>query len=408
MNLHSFSSRLQLALLTLLLAAGAACMAAARPSEPELRWSTRNNSWVFTLRFDHSPQIQATDQRREQGYYYLDCANEAGPARQGDWPFKTPQITHVRRIYYPAQKVLRYIFYVPKNASVRIDRAMTDARTCEVTISPDGGGYEPSSALAPVPVRKGALRKMVVIDPGHGGWKEGVQNGCRTSSSFSSHYYYEKDIVLAIGRYFEQYVRQSPNLDAFMTRTDDRYVSLEDRIRLANEAHGDVFVSIHLNASGARRNRTARGFEIFYVSSESRAVNRQLAAMENDERVDLSQKDSSGETLGDLLRALANEKFPQVQASSRDLCTVINEEFYRTGPFQHSNRGVKSEAFRVLLNFNMPAVLAECGFLDHDDDARILVTTTGQRQIAALLFNAINRYFATVDPNFTPHPVRVD
>lgn len=406
MKLLSFSSRLHLALLTLLLAAGAACMASSQPAEPELRWSTRNGAWVFTLHFAHPPQIQATDQRQDQGYYYLDCASEAGPAKQADWPFKAPQITHVRRIYYPAQKVLRYIFYVPKDAAVRIQRAMPDARTCELTFAAQAG--EPSAALAPAPVQKGPLRKMVVIDPGHGGMKEGVQNGCRSSSSFSSRYYYEKDITLLIARYLEQFVRQSPNMDAFMTRTEDRYVSLEDRIKLANESRGDLFLSIHLNATGSRRNRTARGFEIYYVSSENRAVNHQLAAMENDERVDLSQKDSSGETLGDLLRALANEKFPQVQASSRDLCTIINEEFRRTGPFQSNSRGVKSEAFRVLLNFNMPAALAECGFLDHDDDARILVSASGQRQIAALLFNAINRYFATVDPNFTPHPVRVN
>jgi N-acetylmuramoyl-L-alanine amidase len=254
--------------------------------------------------------------------------------------------------------------------------------------------------------QSGTPRKMVVIDPGHGGYEPGVAQGAQTSRRINGQHYHEKDVVLQIAQYLERYVKSAPNMDATMTRRSDTYVSLDRRIELANQAKGDLFISIHLNGTSSR-SKTARGFEIFYLTNEDRAVNRQLVAMENDEKVELDTQDSSGETLRELLRLLANEKFPQVQAASRNLCTVINEEFCKAGPFQAHNRGVKSEAFRVLLNFNMPAALAECGFIDNDDEARLLIQPAVQQQIAALLFNGINRYFATVDPKFKPHMVQV-
>lgn len=394
-------SRILLILLALLLPV---IPGAAPIQQRELQWENRDGIWMFTLHFDHVPVIQTTDQHVEMGYFYLDCANENGPAGQVDWPFKAPQITQVRRVYYGRQRVLRYIFYVPRGSQVRIDSSLADARTCVVTISPlVAAALEPRSAGA-----DGHPRKMVVIDPGHGGWatRPGFQEGAQTARRYNGQYYHEKDITLKIAQYLERYVKQSPNLEAFMTRREDVYVSLDRRIELANQARGDLFLSIHLNATG-NRSSSARGFEIYYLTGEDRAVNRQLVAMENEEKVELDTRDSSGETLRELLRILANEKFPQVQAASRDLCTVINDEFRGSGPFRGHNRGVKAEAFRVLLNFNMPAALAECGFLNNDDDARVLIQPEGQQQVAALLFNGINRYFATVDPKFKPHMVQV-
>ena len=392
-----------LALLTLF--AGLAGDVRSQTSTPDLKWITRDGIQVFMIRFDHPPTIQATDQHVEMGYFYLDCFQEKGPAQQAEWPFKTPVITHVRRLYYAEQKVLRYIFYVPRGSNARIDKSMADPQTCVVTISP-----MVAAALGKIPAGgNNEPRKMVVIDPGHGGWPTDpdVSAGAQTSRRFGSRRYYEKDIALGIGKSLEEYIKRSPNIEASMTRREDVYVSLEDRIKIANATHGDLFISIHLNATD-RYTRSPRGFEIFFLSNEDRAVNHQIAAMENEEKIHLDQKDSSGDTLRELLRILANEKFPQIQAESRDLCTVINEEFRKSGPFRGYNRGVKSAAFRVLLNFNMPAALAECGFLDNTDDARVLIQPSGQKQIAALLFNGINRYFAIVDPKFKPHVVTVD
>lgn len=411
MNILRLTRFLLAAPLLLALLAGQASLSPVSPAAPDLRWTESGGSVTFTLRFDHPPTLQATDQHIEMGYYYLDCSREDGPPAQADWPFNSPQINHVRRVYYADQKVLRYIFYVPRGSNVRIERTAPDPRSCVLTIAPMVAATLPAATPTPAGAAKpgGPSRKLIVIDPGHGGMPADprVSIGARTSRRFGSTRYYEKDLVLLIAQYLEEYVKQTPNMEAFMTRRSDVYVSLEDRIKLANQAHGDLFISIHLNATDAQT-RSPRGFEIYYLTDETRAVNHQLAAMENDEKVQLDHKDSSGETLRQLLRTLAGEKFPQVQAESRDLCNVIDEEFVKAGPFMHFNRGVKADAFRVLLNFSMPAALAECGFIDNDDDARVLTKAAGQKQIAALLFNGINRYFAVVDPKFQPHMVKVD
>ncbi len=78
---------------------------------------------------------------------------------------------------------------------------------------------------------------MVIIDPGHGGWDPGAMNG-KTS---------EKDIVLDISLEIEKLLKQK-NIDYYMIRTDDTYVSLEDRARIANEKKGRLFISIHNNS----------------------------------------------------------------------------------------------------------------------------------------------------------------
>lgn len=78
---------------------------------------------------------------------------------------------------------------------------------------------------------------MVIIDPGHGGWDPGAMNG-KTS---------EKDIVLNISLEIEELLDQK-NIDYYMIRTDDTYVSLEDRARIANEKKGRLYISIHNNS----------------------------------------------------------------------------------------------------------------------------------------------------------------
>ena len=78
---------------------------------------------------------------------------------------------------------------------------------------------------------------LVVIDPGHGGWDPGAMNGKIN----------EKDIVLDISLEVEKLLKEK-NIDYYMLRSDDTYVSLEDRARIANEKKGRLFISIHINS----------------------------------------------------------------------------------------------------------------------------------------------------------------
>jgi N-acetylmuramoyl-L-alanine amidase len=249
----------------------------------------------------------------------------------------------------------------------------------------------------------GSSRKLVVIDPGHGG----ESAGARTSVKIGGSHHLEKDLVLSIARRMVPFFEQSPNLSVILTRWDDRDVSLDDRIRIAEQADADLFVSIHLNAQSSAK-KTARGFEVYYLDDGARATNRHLESIENDRGVGAATRVASGGGLMAILNDLAGEKVAAFRAESRELGETIDQVFSRSGPFRSRTRGVKAANFRVLMNSEMPAVLAECGFIDHPEDAAMLVGPNGQDRVAALLFNSINHYFARVDPAFQAYLAPVD
>lgn len=93
------------------------------------------------------------------------------------------------------------------------------------------------SSGSTVPVQQSVIPTTVVIDPGHGGWEPGAGNGDIN----------EKDIVLDIALEIEKLLIEK-NIDYYMIRNDDTYVSLEDRARIANEKKSKLFISIHNNS----------------------------------------------------------------------------------------------------------------------------------------------------------------
>ena len=210
-------------------------------------------------------------------------------------------------------------------------------------------------------------------------------------------------IAQRMARLFEN----SSNVDVILSRKGDEFVSLDERIQLADEAQADLFVSIHMNATSAKK-KTARGMEVYHLSDGRSATNRYLEDMENDRGLEMDQSITGGETLRSLLTALSNEQFSRRRAESMATCLVIDEVFRRNGPLRMRPQGVKSAAFRVLMNYNMPAVLVECGFLDHPSDAALLVQPGVQEAIATQLFNAINLYFSRTDPDFQAHLASVE
>jgi len=234
------------------------------------------------------------------------------------------------------------------------------------------GARKPSDARLGVPHR--GIRK-VVVDAGHGGRDPGAigLGGVR-----------EKDINLRLAKRLASSL-EARDFEVAMTRRDDRYLDLEQRTVLAESAGGDIFVSIHTNASSRRG---PRGIEIYYLDEDHERHSLEVAAREND--VPRGELDS-------LQRTLAKLRVSETGALSRTLASVVHEDIVKGLSRNRRTRsmpdlGVKKGPFYVLFLSSMPSILVEAGFLTNRQDAKLLASDLYLDLLADRIARGIERY----------------
>lgn len=194
------------------------------------------------------------------------------------------------------------------------------------------------------------LNKVVYLDAGHGGYDPGA-------SYFGIS---EKSLTLAIQSRVKAKL-EAEGYQVVTTRTSDTYVDLTDRSRAANASESDIFVSIHINASGSS---AAQGIETYYYQPYAEYPSR-INATYHANPTRLSMSDT-----------LANA----IQSS------LINA----TGA---QNQGVKRQTFAVLRETTAPAVLLELGFLSNPQEAARLNTSAYQETLANAIVTGIKSYY---------------
>jgi len=212
----------------------------------------------------------------------------------------------------------------------------------------------------------------VVIDPGHGGKDEGAigNNGVL-----------EKEIVLDVSRRLAKLL-EARAIDVILTRETDHFVPLEVRTARANDARGDLFISIHANAARARQ---ARGIETYFVSLEaSDTASRLVAERENEA---LGRGGPASAQFDPFLALLGDMISTDHLAESNAFAKLAQAELANVD--QISSRGVKQAPFVVLMGVQMPAALVEIGFLSNDRDAASLGSTAHRNRIAEALARAV-------------------
>lgn len=195
--------------------------------------------------------------------------------------------------------------------------------------------------------------RKVVIDPGHGG---------RDAGAIGPHGLREKTVALSIARKLAARLR-AQGLTVVLTRDRDVFVSLDERTRIANEAHADLFVSVHCNAA---RRRKLEGVETWTLNVASDRYAARLASFENaeDER-----------RVSDLRLILADLATKVNAGDARELAQSVQGSLVRTlrsrvGPVR--DNGVKQALFYVLLGTHMPSILVETAFLSNPrEEARL-------------------------------------
>ena len=242
-----------------------------------------------------------------------------------------------------------------------------------------------SCSPAPPPVGlpyKPLYLRKIVIDPGHGGHDSGAK------SPFGLK---EKDVVLAVALKLAGRLRDEMGIEVVMTRSDDTFITLGNRARIANTSDAQVFISIHANGAF---NNTATGTETYFLSFE--ASDRKaaaLAAAENASLVFEQGNPLAGSSMDDLKMILWDLVRTEVLKDSEKLAVSVQTKLEKQ--LNLPSRGVKQAPFYVLMGSSIPAILVEIGFMTTRDEASLLANPMFQDQIVSALFSAI-LYYDTV------------
>ena len=285
--------------------------------------------------------------------------------------------------YYAAQAELRTtttVATVPaKPAPVPTPPVSTPASTPPAISTPT------STAPRPIASTKPRVRKLVVIDAGHGGPDRGMTGPIGNNPPW----FVEKDVTLSVAKKLEAVMR-ARGYDVLMTRTTDTLIALYDRGRIANANHGDVFVSIHCNAPGYNNAAGARerGFETYFLAEAKTEDERRVQDMENESvKFETGSNAAKGDPLSFIITDMAQNEHLR---ESSDLAQTIQDGLIEVHP--GPNRGVQQANFAVLRGSYMPAVLVEIGFGSNQSEATYLTDQANQRALARSIADSIIAY----------------
>ncbi|KOY17868.1 N-acetylmuramoyl-L-alanine amidase, partial [Paenibacillus xylanivorans] len=236
----------------------------------------------------------------------------------------------------PGVTEVRYSLFKSDPVQVRIVIELNNVSSVNYTQETIAGKFildlsmvnQPTPAT---PVSSG--KKIVVIDPGHGGSDPGT-------TSFTKNP--EKIFTLALGLKVQALLEKEPDIELIMTRETDIYPTRSERVKLANDLKADVFVSIHGNSVTAAPQ--VSGTETYYYQRES----------------------------------------------SKELANIIHKNLIKALGF--TDRGVKNGNYQVIRETTMPAVLLEVGFLSNKSEEEAMMSETNQNKAAQAIVDGIKEY----------------
>jgi len=254
----------------------------------------------------------------------------------------------------------------------------TDAAAVTAAVATSGAVAEatgPAKAAEPPDARP-----VVVIDPGHGGIDNGTQAGGES----------EKNLVLGVALGLRDRIEKAGKYRVVMTRTDDTFIPLADRVRIARNQSAALFVSIHADAL-PRREGDAQGATIYTLSDKaSDAEAERLAELENKADaiggVNLTEEPTD---VADILIDLAQR---ETRTFSNRFARLLKNEMKTTARMH--KHPLKSAGFKVLKAPDVPSVLIELGYVSNKSDLEHLVSDNWRSKTVGSVAQAIDAFFA--------------
>ena len=228
----------------------------------------------------------------------------------------------------------------------------------------------------------GDPRPLIMLDPGHGG----IDNGTHAASGEN-----EKTIVLDFALMLRDKIEKLGKYRVAMTRTDDVFIPLAERVRLARQRQAALFVSIHADALG-RGDGDAQGAAVYTLSeTASDAEAGRLAEAENKADV-IAGVDLSSEP-GDVADILIDLAQRETKTFSSQFARTLVSEI--KGVARIHKNPLKSAGFRVLRAADVPSVLLELGYVSNRQDLKQLTSEVWRSRTSDAIVAAVDTYFST-------------
>ena len=249
--------------------------------------------------------------------------------------------------------------------------------------SPPNNTKPRPTVIAPPAINKSYKDLLVVIDPGHGGKDPGAIGAKGTR---------EKEVTLNIATTLQDLIENRLGTKVLLTRTNDVFLDLEDRVAFANSKKADVFVSIHVNS---HPEKSIRGLEVYHFGKASDPRALEVAAREN------------GMTLEENAPAwqfiIADKLNDQKIEESQTFAWTTRETLLNTLKRQYTvkDHGVKTAPFYVLRFTTMPSILTEVAFVSNPSDEKWLRSRSYQKSLAEGMYKGIQAYLKTLYPGIS-------
>ena len=244
-----------------------------------------------------------------------------------------------------------------------------------------------AGSLAPVKTASEEYRPgrdiVIAVDAGHGGHDPG-SSGRRAK---------EKDIVLSVSKELAKRINAEPGMRAVLIRDRDVFISLKDRVNIAQRHDADLFISVH--ADGFRDTR-ANGASVFALN---------LDRADRVARETLSRRDKETVKVGDVV---LNDKDPVLasvlydlsqnaaMSASNDVGTRVSRQLSRVAKM-HSHK-VREKSLAVLTSAEVPSILVETGFITNPGEEKKLRDRAYQGRLANAILAGVREYFYTNPP----------
>jgi N-acetylmuramoyl-L-alanine amidase len=282
-----------------------------------------------------------------------------------------PRVGRGHRLVIDLKKVSRADFLTISRAS--IEKRMAARRQAPAAVV--------APRRLPRPTKSSKAKKVVVIDPGHGG----VDPGAIGASGS-----YEKTVVLAAAKTLKRVLEKTGRYEVVLTREKDRFLRLRQRVAASRAADADLFISVHADSIADKRLRGASIYTLSEQSSDKEAA--RLAEQENKSDI-IAGMDFSDETpeVTNILIDLAQRE--TMNQSARFAGFLASE---LRGAVKTHRRAHRFAGFAVLKAPDVPSLLLEIGYLSNPKEERMLRSKKFQEKVAVAVRRGIDRYFENV------------